>query len=111
MRQTPHLIELLNDISLNTPTPGGGSVSALVGSLGSALCSMVLALTHDKKEMFNSRSMMEEIGVEAQKLKDDLADLVLEDSLAFNKVLDAVRSQAISKEDKTRKKREHSNCE
>ncbi len=95
----------LNDVSLNTPTPGGGSVSALVGSLGSALCSMVAALTHDKKEMFNSRSMMEEIGIEAQKLKDDLADLVLEDCLAFNKVLDAVRSPAISKEDKTRKKK------
>ena len=101
--------DFLNDVSLNTPTPGGGSVSALVGSLGSALCSMVAALTHDKKEMFNRRSMMEEIGVEAQKLKDDLADLVLEDCLAFNKVLDAVRSPAISNEDKTRKK-EHSNC-
>ena len=83
--------DFLNKISLNTPTPGGGSVSALVGSLGSALCSMVASLTYEKKENFEMRPVMEDIGTKAQLLKDDLADLVIEDSLAFNKVLDALR--------------------
>ena len=95
--------EFLESVSLNTPAPGGGSVSALSGSLGAALCSMVASLTHEKKDMLNSRSIMEEIGVKAQELKDDLAHLVSEDSRAFNKVLDAVRSSANSDQDKKEK--------
>ena len=95
--------DFLDSVSLNTPAPGGGSVSALSGSLGSALCSMVASLTHEKKDMLHNRSIMEEIGVKAQELKDDLAHLVSEDSRAFNKVLDAVRLPAISEQDKKEK--------
>ena len=95
--------DFLESVSLNTPAPGGGSVSALSGSLGSALCSMVASLTHEKKDMLHNRSIMEEIGVKAQELKDDLAHLVSEDSRAFNKVLDAVRLPAISEQDKKEK--------
>ena len=95
--------DFLERVSLNTPAPGGGSVSALSGSLGSALCSMVASLTHEKKDMLQNRSIMEEIGVKAQELKDDLAHLVSEDSRAFNKVLDAVRLPAISEQDKKEK--------
>ena len=95
--------DFLESVSLNTPAPGGGSVSALSGSLGSALCSMVASLTHEKKDMLQNRSIMEEIGVKAQELKDDLAHLVSEDSRAFNKVLDAVRSSANSDQDKKEK--------
>ena len=95
--------DFLESVSLNTPAPGGGSVSALSGSLGSALCSMVASLTHEKKDMLHNRLIMEEIGVKAQELKDDLAHLVSEDSRAFNKVLDAVRLPAISEQDKKEK--------
>ena len=95
--------DFLESVSLNTPAPGGGSVSALSGSLGSALCSMVASLTHEKKDMLQNRSIMEEIGVKAQELKDDLAHLVSEDSRAFNKVLDAVRLPATSEQDKKEK--------
>ena len=79
---------------------GGGSVSAFSGSLGAALSSMVAALTHEKKGMFDSKPLMDEIGEEAQNLKDQLAHLVSEDTLAFNKVLDANRVPAISDEEK-----------
>ena len=95
--------DFLESVSLNTPVPGGGSVSALSGSLGSALCSMVACLTHEKKDMLQNRSIMEEIGVKAQELKDDLAHLVSEDSRAFNKVLDNVRLPATSEQDKKEK--------
>ena len=93
----------LEDISSNSPAPGGGSVAALSGSLGAALSSMVAALTHEKKGMFDSKPLMDEIGVEAQKLKDQLAHLVTEDTLAFNKVLDAIRTPAVSDEEKLEK--------
>ena len=94
----------LEELSSNSPAPGGGSVSALSGSLGAALSSMVAALTHEKKGMFDSKPLMDEIGEEAQNLKDQLAHLVSEDTLAFNKVLDANRVSAISDEEKLEKK-------
>ena len=50
--------ELIHSISQNSPTPGGGSVSALAGSLGAALLSMVSLLTYDKKEYLSSRAKM-----------------------------------------------------
>ena len=90
--------EFLNELSTNSPAPGGGSVAALAGSLGAALSSMVAALTHEKKEMLDSKPLMDEIGVEAQQLKDRLAVLVEEDTQAFNKVMEANRLSATTDE-------------
>ena len=41
--------DYVNQVASNEPAPGGGSVSALVGSLGAALTSMVGNLTIGKK--------------------------------------------------------------
>ena len=65
---------------------------------------MVASLTYEKKENFEMRPVMEDIGTKAQLLKDDLADLVIEDSLAFNKVLDALRVPTRSRKDELQKK-------
>ena len=43
------LNEFGDELSKNSVAPGGGSVSALVGNLGSALISMVAAVTFEKK--------------------------------------------------------------
>ena len=96
--------KFLNELSTNRPAPGGGSVAALAGSLGAALSSMVAALTHEKKEMLDSKPLMDEIGVEAQQLKDRLAVLVEEDTQAFNKVMEANRLPATTDEEKDIKK-------
>ncbi|MBA65216.1 MAG: hypothetical protein CMG55_05380, partial [Candidatus Marinimicrobia bacterium] len=95
--------EFLENLSSNSPAPGGGSVSALSGSLGAALASMVAALTHEKKGMLESKPLMDEVGVEAQKLIKQLAELVNEDANAFNKVLDANRLPANNVEEKQEK--------
>ena len=49
--------DLISTIAENSPAPGGGSVSALVGSLGSALLSMVALLTYEKKDFLKARSL------------------------------------------------------
>ncbi len=96
--------DFLNELSTNSPAPGGGSVAALAGSLGAALSSMVAALTHEKKDMLENKPLMDEIGVEAQELKDRLAILVEEDTQAFNKVIEANRLPVTTDEEKSIKK-------
>ena len=51
--------KFLEELSTNSPAPGGGSVAALSGSLGASLSSMVAALTHEKKEMLKSKPLMD----------------------------------------------------
>ena len=93
----------VKELSTNSPAPGGGSVSALAGSLGAALSSMVAALTHEKKEMLDSKPEMDRVGMESQALKDRLAYLVDEDTHAFNKLMDANRLTATNDEEQTAK--------
>ena len=95
--------EFVEELSTNSPAPGGGSVSALVGALGAALSSMVAALSHEKKELLDLKPEMNEIGIEAQKLKDRLSFLVDEDTNAFNKVMDANRLSATNDEEQSAK--------
>ncbi|MDP7036833.1 MAG: glutamate formimidoyltransferase, partial [Candidatus Marinimicrobia bacterium] len=88
------------ELASNSPAPGGGSVSALAGTLAAGLTSMVAALTHEKKEFLLKKSMMEDIGIQAQKLKDNLLFLIDEDTTAFNGILSAMRLSACSDEEK-----------
>ncbi|MCK4904559.1 MAG: cyclodeaminase/cyclohydrolase family protein, partial [Candidatus Marinimicrobia bacterium] len=83
-----------NELSSNSPAPGGGSVAALVGSLGAALTSMVAALSHEKKGYLEKREMMEKVGEKTQNIKDRLSFLIDEDTNAFNKVMAANRTSA-----------------
>ena len=88
------------ELASNSPAPGGGSVSALSGTLAAGLTSMVAALTHEKKEFLEKKSMMEEIGIQAQQLKDKLLFLIDEDTNAFNGILSAIRLPASSDKEK-----------
>jgi glutamate formiminotransferase/formiminotetrahydrofolate cyclodeaminase len=92
-----------NELSSNSPAPGGGSVVALSGSLGAALSSMVAALTHEKKGFESQKTEMNMIGQDAQAIKDRLSFLVDEDTHAFNKVMAANRLLASNDEEKAMK--------
>jgi glutamate formiminotransferase/formiminotetrahydrofolate cyclodeaminase len=85
------LTEFADELSSDSPAPGGGSVAALCGSLSAALSSMVAALTWSKKGMEETRPAMHEIGTKAQVLKDWFIDAVDLDTDAFNDVLAARR--------------------
>ena len=91
--------KFLDELSSNKPAPGGGSAAALAGSLGAALCSMVAALSHEKKDMISNRPLMEDLGLKAQNLKDHLALLVAKDTRAFNRIIEANRLPSNTKED------------
>jgi len=85
------LSKFADALSTDSPAPGGGSVAALCGSLAAALCAMVSNLTHGKKKHKEHWSEMEEIGVEAQSLKDFYVNAIDADTDAFNAVIAAMR--------------------
>ncbi|GJM22672.1 MAG: hypothetical protein DHS20C15_25870 [Planctomycetota bacterium] len=83
--------DLADEVSRATPAPGGGSIAALVGSLGAALASMVANLTYSKKGFEAQQAEMEQLAMQAQQLKDDLLRAIDADTDAFNGVLTAMR--------------------
>lgn len=85
------LTEFADELSSDSPAPGGGSVAALCGALSAALSAMVAALTWSKSGMESARPAMGPLGVEGQALKAWFLDAVDRDTDAFNAVLAAVR--------------------
>lgn len=80
-----------DEVSMDSPAPGGGSVAALCGALSAALSSMVANLTYGKKGYEGSGEDMKRVAVRAQELKDELLRAVDLDTRAFNKVIEAFR--------------------
>jgi len=80
-----------DELSMDSPAPGGGSVAALCGALSAALSAMVSNLTVGKKEYEAARPEMIATAVRAQELKDALLGAVDRDTKAFNRVMEAFR--------------------
>ena len=89
----------VDNTSSDSPVPGGGSVSALAGSLAAALTSMVANLTVGKKGYKDVQQDMKDAAVAAQKIKADLLRAVDDDSNAFDDVMAAMRLPKKSDED------------
>ena len=85
------LRDFANELSIDSPAPGGGSVAALAGALASALTSMVANLTVGKKAYKNEWVKMKDIAVDAQKYKDELLRSIDRDTDAFNELMNAFR--------------------
>ncbi len=85
------VFEFVDEVSRDTPAPGGGSIAALAGALGAALASMVANLSIGKGEFDDRYDDLSELAVKAQRIKDELVRAVDEDTQAFNVVLEAMR--------------------
>ncbi len=89
----------VDEVSRDTPAPGGGSIAALAGALGAALASMVANLTQGKGPSASTPFLLE-AAEKAQKAKDALVLAVDEDTNAFNAYMDARRLPAGSPAEK-----------
>ena len=85
------LKQFVANLSADSPVPGGGSVSALAGALGAALCAMVARLTLGKEKYRRAWEEMERLRDSSDSLCSRLMDLVEEDSAAYAKVMAAYR--------------------
>jgi glutamate formiminotransferase / formiminotetrahydrofolate cyclodeaminase len=80
-----------DEVSSDSPAPGGGSVAALAGSLSAGLSAMVANLTVGKKGYEASWQDLSDVAERAQQVKDRLVAAVDEDTEAFNGVMAAMR--------------------
>ena len=92
--------ELVDEVSRDTPAPGGGSIAALAGSLGAALASMVANLTQGKAGSEAAEQRLSAAAEKAQRVKDALMLAVDEDTFAFGAYMDARRLAAGTAEEK-----------
>lgn len=83
--------DFADEVSRDTPAPGGGSIAALAGSLGASLASMVATLTHGKEGTEARDAELARIAAASQRVKDALLALVDEDTNAFNAFMEARR--------------------
>lgn len=79
-----------DEVSRDTPAPGGGSIAALAGSLGAALASMVANLAQGGPDATKDARLIA-LAEQAQILKDRLMAAVDADTNAFNAFMDARR--------------------
>lgn len=77
------LKDFIKDTSSRTPTPGGGSVAALVGALGSALLSMVGNFTRGKKKFESVQDEVKKILQELDSYTSRFCELIEEDISAY----------------------------
>jgi len=89
-----------NETASESPAPGGGSISAYVGSLGAALGTMVANLSSHKRGWDDKWETYSKLAENGQNLKDTLLKLVDEDTKAFNNIIDAVRMPKATSADK-----------
>jgi glutamate formiminotransferase/formiminotetrahydrofolate cyclodeaminase len=94
--------DFTDEVSRETPAPGGGSIAALVGSLGAALSSMVANLTAFKRGSNSEKDLiLSEAAEKAQFLKDSLMKAVDDDTNAFNDFMSAKRLPNKTAEEKS----------
>lgn len=80
-----------DELSADSPAPGGGSVSALAGALAAGLAAMVANLSHAKKGFEAKQPTLERLALRAQELKAHLLAAVDADTAAFDRYLTALR--------------------
>ena len=85
------IASFFDEVAGPTPTPGGGTVAAVVGSLASCLAAMVANLTIGKKKYAAAETVMREMKREAESLRRDLLALGRADAESFEGVLKAGR--------------------
>ncbi len=82
------------------PVPGGGSISALNGSIAAALAEMVANLTIGKKKYVEVEAEMQTIATEAAAIQKELVLDIDRDSDAYNKVFAAFKLPKETEEEK-----------
>ncbi len=83
------LVKFCHTTASEAPAPGGGSIAAYMGALGSALGTMVANLTANKYRHDDRWMEYSDWAEKGKTYHDALLKMVDEDTNAFNKIMDA----------------------
>ena len=89
-----------DETAAESMAPGGGSISAYVGTLGVALGTMVANISGHKQGWDDKWEYFSEWAAKGQAYKKTLLHLVDEDTNAFNKIIDGFRMPKEKEEEK-----------
>ena len=95
--------DLIDEVSRDSPAPGGGSVAAMSGSLGVALGVMVANLCVSKAGFEDHGEELGRIAEDGQEIKEFLVNAIDKDTNAFDKVIKAMRMPNDSDSEKERR--------
>jgi glutamate formiminotransferase/formiminotetrahydrofolate cyclodeaminase len=98
------LNDFIDEVSRESPAPGGGSIAALAGALGASLASMVANLSVGKRGTEEVEEELKPVADAAQEIKGILVKAIDEDTNAFNEYMAAVRMPAKTATEKNSKK-------
>jgi len=98
------LKRFLEKLSSDTPTPGGGSASALAGALSASLVTMVAGLSSKKDK--TKKKEMEGIRRKGLSIQKRLFQAIDEDSKSFDAVIKAFRLSKNSEKERLHRVRE-----
>jgi len=97
--------DFVDEVSRDTPAPGGGSVASLAGALGAALGGMVANLSIGKGEYDHRYEELCGLAERAQELKDALVRGVDLDTQAFDQVITGRRRPKDTPEERAERDR------
>ena len=92
-------------VAAPTPTPGGGSVSALAGALAAALGEMVCNLSLGKKSLAAHHGQLQDALRRLSELRNQLSEQVDRDAASYEAVLAAMRKPKASEDEKAERAR------
>jgi glutamate formiminotransferase/formiminotetrahydrofolate cyclodeaminase len=92
--------EFIFETASESPAPGGGSVSACIGSLGAALGTMVANLSAHKRGWDERWEEFSDWAEKGKKYQEELLSLIDQDTAAFNALLEAFSLPGSSEEEK-----------
>ncbi len=98
------LKSFMDETASESPAPGGGSVSAAIGALGSALGTMVANLSSHKRGWDDRWEEFSDHAETGKKIQEELLRMVDEDTRAFNAIMNAFRLPKKTEEDKITRK-------
>lgn len=92
--------DFMEETASESPAPGGGSISACMGSLGTALGTMVANLSSHKRGWDDRWEEFSEWAEKGKQYQNELLWLVDEDTRAFNRIMEAYGSPKKTKSDR-----------
>ncbi len=82
----------LADLAAKAPTPGGGSVAALIGAVAASQARMVLAYTAGKEKYAEHESSLQDLLAELKRAEDMFGEFMSEDMAAYERLVASRKS-------------------